>query len=36
MSAFGGKADMMQTCANVRFRPKADILCVGNAHISQP
>src|SRR5215813_13771507 len=25
MSAFGGKADMIRTCADVRFLPKADI-----------
>ena len=25
MSAFGGKADMMPTCSDVRFGPKADI-----------
>ena len=25
MSAFGGKADIMRTCTNVRFCPKADI-----------
>jgi len=24
MPAFGGKADMMRTCGNVRFAPKAD------------
>jgi hypothetical protein len=34
MSAFGGKADINETCGNVCLRPKAEIAAVAGATLS--